>query len=98
MAAVEPEISEGKRDEAKENEKEFHAMAGFAESTSSRSGGVYMPPARLRAPQLEGRRGTGLQQCRIPTSLLRRPAQVDRQYRQRGQRGQHQTFCLRVLL
>ena len=53
MAAVELEKVEGKKGEAKEKEKEkgFDAMAEFAKLTSSRSGGVYMPPARLRALQ-----------------------------------------------
>jgi pre-mRNA-splicing factor CWC22 len=53
MAAVELEKAEGKKGEAKEKEKEkgFDAMAEFAKLTSSRSGGVYMPPARLRALQ-----------------------------------------------
>ena len=49
MAAVELEKAEGKKGEAKE--KGFDAMAEFAKLTSSRSGGVYMPPARLRALQ-----------------------------------------------
>ena len=53
MAAVELEKKEGKKGEGKEKEKdkEFDAMAEFAKLTSSRSGGVYMPPARLRALQ-----------------------------------------------
>jgi pre-mRNA-splicing factor CWC22 len=49
MAAVELEKSESKKGEKKE--KDFDAMAEFAKLTSSRSGGVYMPPARLRALQ-----------------------------------------------
>ncbi|KAN0115923.1 hypothetical protein V8E52_006463 [Russula decolorans] len=49
MAAVELEKTEEKKGETKE--KEFDAMAEFAKLTSSRSGGVYMPPARLRALQ-----------------------------------------------
>lgn len=49
LAAVELEKAEGKKGETKE--KEFDAMAEFAKLTSSRSGGVYMPPARLRALQ-----------------------------------------------
>lgn len=40
----------GKADKPKE-EKEFDAQAEFAKLLSSRSGGVYMPPARLRAMQ-----------------------------------------------
>jgi pre-mRNA-splicing factor CWC22 len=51
MAAVELEKADGKKGETKEKEKEFDAMAEFAKLTSSRSGGVYMPPARLRALQ-----------------------------------------------
>ncbi|KAH9999062.1 hypothetical protein BJV77DRAFT_978730 [Russula vinacea] len=38
-------------EEGETKEKEFDAMAEFAKLTSSRSGGVYMPPARLRALQ-----------------------------------------------
>ncbi|KAI0293382.1 armadillo-type protein [Russula brevipes] len=49
MAAVELEKSDGKKGETRE--KAFDAMAEFAKLTSSRSGGVYMPPARLRALQ-----------------------------------------------
>jgi pre-mRNA-splicing factor CWC22 len=49
MAAVELEKSDNKKGETRE--KEFDAMAEFAKLTSSRSGGVYMPPARLRALQ-----------------------------------------------
>lgn len=37
----------------KEKEKGFDAQAEFAKLLSSRSGGVYMPPARLRAMQAE---------------------------------------------
>lgn len=49
MAAVELEKddSKGKKDES--SVKEFDAKAEFAKLTGSRSGGVYMPPARLRA-------------------------------------------------
>ncbi|KAL4245518.1 CWC22 family protein [Abortiporus biennis] len=54
MAAIELE----KIDKEKENEKgkngkdsDFDAKAEFAKLTSTRSGGVYMPPARLRALQ-----------------------------------------------
>ncbi len=46
MAAVELEKTEDKKGESK-----FDAVAEFARLTSSRSGGVYMPPARLRALQ-----------------------------------------------
>jgi pre-mRNA-splicing factor CWC22 len=49
MAAVELEKTEEKKGETKE--KGFDAVAEFAKLTSSRSGGVYMPPARLRALQ-----------------------------------------------
>ena len=49
MAAVELEKAEGKKGETKD--KGFDAVAEFAKLTSSRSGGVYMPPARLRALQ-----------------------------------------------
>lgn len=35
----------------KEKEKEFDAKAEFAKLTNTRSGGVYVPPARLRAMQ-----------------------------------------------
>lgn len=49
MAAVELSKAEDKKGGAKE--KEFDAVAEFAKLTSSRSGGVYMPPARLRALQ-----------------------------------------------
>ncbi|KAI0274418.1 MIF4G-domain-containing protein [Russula aff. rugulosa BPL654] len=49
MAAVELEKTEEKKGGTKE--KEFDAVAEFAKLTSSRSGGVYMPPARLRALQ-----------------------------------------------
>lgn len=49
MAAVELGKAEDKKGGAKE--KGFDAVAEFAKLTSSRSGGVYMPPARLRALQ-----------------------------------------------
>ncbi|KAI0303496.1 armadillo-type protein [Multifurca ochricompacta] len=49
MAAVELEKAEDKKGDTKK--KEFDAVAEFAKLTSSRSGGVYMPPARLRALQ-----------------------------------------------
>ncbi|KAG6826526.1 pre-mRNA-splicing factor cwc22 [Tricholoma furcatifolium] len=47
VAAMELEKSE----KPKEKEKEFDAKAEFAKLLGSRSGGVYMPPARLRALQ-----------------------------------------------
>ncbi|KAH9029536.1 MIF4G-domain-containing protein [Lactarius hengduanensis] len=50
MAAVElGKTEDNKKGDAKE--KGFDAVAEFAKLTSSRSGGVYMPPARLRALQ-----------------------------------------------
>ncbi|KAI0003354.1 MIF4G-domain-containing protein [Russula compacta] len=49
LAAVELERADDRKGETKE--KGFDAMAEFAKLTSSRSGGVYMPPARLRALQ-----------------------------------------------
>lgn len=49
MAAVELEKTEEKKGATKE--REFDPVAEFAKLTSSRSGGVYMPPARLRALQ-----------------------------------------------
>jgi pre-mRNA-splicing factor CWC22 len=49
MAAVELENTDNKKGETRV--KGFDAMAEFAKLTSSRSGGVYMPPARLRALQ-----------------------------------------------
>jgi pre-mRNA-splicing factor CWC22 len=49
MAAVELEKANEKKGGTKE--KEFDTMAEFVKLTSSRSGGVYMPPARLRALQ-----------------------------------------------
>ena len=52
FAAVELEKAEGKNGgKAKEKEKGFGTMAEFAKLTSSHSGGVYMPPARLRTLQ-----------------------------------------------
>ena len=49
MAAIELKKAKGKKGGAKE--KEFDAVPEFTKFTSSRSGGVYMPPARLRALQ-----------------------------------------------
>ena len=51
MAAVELEKTETEEKKGETKEKEFDAVAEFAKLTSSRSGGVYMPPARLRALQ-----------------------------------------------
>ncbi|KAI0029326.1 MIF4G-domain-containing protein, partial [Vararia minispora EC-137] len=48
MAAVELE-KEGKGKDGDGAVKEFDARAEFAKLTSTRSGGVYVPPARLRA-------------------------------------------------
>lgn len=50
MAAKELEKLESGKDK---KESEFDAKAEFAKLTSTRSGGVYMPPARLRAMQQE---------------------------------------------
>ncbi|KAL0568745.1 pre-mRNA-splicing factor cwc22 [Marasmius crinis-equi] len=50
VAAMELDKME-KPTEEKEKEKEFDAKAEFAKLVGSRSGGVYMPPARLRALQ-----------------------------------------------
>jgi pre-mRNA-splicing factor CWC22 len=49
VAAMELEKSEKPKE--KEKEKEFDSQAEFAKLVGSRSGGVYMPPARLRALQ-----------------------------------------------
>ncbi|KAK0195618.1 MIF4G-domain-containing protein [Armillaria mellea] len=49
VAAMELEKAEKAKDNR--NEKEFDAKAEFAKLVGSRSGGVYMPPARLRALQ-----------------------------------------------
>ena len=54
MAAIELEKLEKEKEGSKENGKqvaEFDAKAEFAKLTAGRSGGVYMPPARLRALQ-----------------------------------------------
>ena len=48
---MELEKLEKGEDKGKEREKDFDAKAEFAKLTNSRSGGVYMPPARLRAMQ-----------------------------------------------
>ncbi|KAJ8083115.1 pre-mRNA-splicing factor cwc22 [Marasmius tenuissimus] len=50
VAAMELDKIEKPKEE-KEKEKEFDAKAEFAKLVGSRSGGVYMPPARLRALQ-----------------------------------------------
>ncbi|GBE82742.1 hypothetical protein BKA93DRAFT_925890 [Sparassis latifolia] len=49
MAASELERME--KDKSKDKDKESDARAEFAKLTGTRSGGVYMPPARLRALQ-----------------------------------------------
>ncbi|KAJ3518351.1 hypothetical protein NM688_g9450 [Phlebia brevispora] len=50
MAAIELEkLEKGKEDKGKE--PEFDAKAEWAKLTNTKSGGVYMPPARLRAMQ-----------------------------------------------
>ncbi|KAH8100198.1 armadillo-type protein [Cristinia sonorae] len=54
MAAIELEKLEKEKDKEKGKGKEvaeFDAAAEFAKLTAGRSGGVYMPPARLRALQ-----------------------------------------------
>lgn len=51
VAALELEKLEKGEDKGKEKEKEFDAKAEFAKLSNTRSGGVYMPPARLRALQ-----------------------------------------------
>lgn len=53
MAAIELEKIEKGKEKEKESgkEPEFDAKAEFSKLTSTRSGGVYMPPARLRAMQ-----------------------------------------------
>lgn len=52
MAAIELEkLEKGPDDKGKGKAPEFDAKAEFAKLTSTRSGGVYMPPARLRALQ-----------------------------------------------
>lgn len=48
---MELEKLEKGEDKGKEKEKGFDAKAEFAKLTTTRSGGVYMPPARLRAMQ-----------------------------------------------
>ncbi|KAA1477093.1 MIF4G-domain-containing protein [Dentipellis sp. KUC8613] len=47
LAAV--ELEKVNKDGDKAKDKEFDAQAEFAKLSNSRSGGVYMPPARLRA-------------------------------------------------
>lgn len=51
MAAIELEKAEDRDKRGGAKEKGFDAVAEFSKLTSSRSGGVYMPPARLRALQ-----------------------------------------------
>ena len=53
LAAIELEkLDKGKEKEGQPSkDAEFDAKAEFAKLTSTRSGGVYMPPARLRALQ-----------------------------------------------
>jgi hypothetical protein len=92
MAAIELEKADEKKGGAKE--KEFDAMAEFAKLMSSRSGGVYMPPARLRVLQAvagqDRERG-------VPATCLGNPAQIHHWYRQQGQCGQHQACRARAL-
>ncbi|KAI0259929.1 hypothetical protein BC834DRAFT_903310 [Gloeopeniophorella convolvens] len=71
MAAVELEKTEGKKDVSKG--REFDAAAEFAKLTSSRSGGVYMPPARLRALQeAAGKDRTSAEYQRLSWDALRK--------------------------
>lgn len=49
VAAMELEKAENPKD--KDKDKDFDAKAEFAKLVGSRSGGVYLPPARLRAMQ-----------------------------------------------
>lgn len=49
MAAMELEKSDKKTPQEKDQEKQLDAKAEFAKLLGTRSGGVYMPPARLRA-------------------------------------------------
>jgi pre-mRNA-splicing factor CWC22 len=44
-------LEKGEKSKDKEKEKEYDAQAEFAKLTNTRSGGVYIPPARLRAMQ-----------------------------------------------
>ncbi len=45
------ELEKAEKPKDNRNEKEFDAKAEFAKLVGSRSGGVYLPPARLRALQ-----------------------------------------------
>ncbi|KAI0355047.1 MIF4G-domain-containing protein [Trametes cingulata] len=51
IAEKELEKLEKEKEKDGKKEQEFDAQAEFAKLTSTRSGGVYMPPARLRAMQ-----------------------------------------------
>lgn len=50
---AEKELERIEREKGGKKEPEFDAAAEFAKLTSTRSGGVYIPPARLRAMQAE---------------------------------------------
>lgn len=74
VAAMELEkLEKGEKPKDKEKEKEFDANAEFAKLTSTRSGGVYIPPARLRAMQAAaGHDKSGPQYQRITWDALRK--------------------------
>ncbi|XP_006458619.1 hypothetical protein AGABI2DRAFT_63634 [Agaricus bisporus var. bisporus H97] len=66
-------LEKGEKPKDKEKEKEFDANAEFAKLTSTRSGGVYIPPARLRAMQAAaGHDKSGPQYQRITWDALRK--------------------------
>ena len=50
---AEKELEKLEKEKSGKKEPEFDAAAEFAKLTSTRSGGVYIPPARLRAMQEE---------------------------------------------
>jgi pre-mRNA-splicing factor CWC22 len=74
VAAMELEkFEKGEKSKDKEKEKEFNAQAEFAKLTNTRSGGVYMPPARLRAMQAAAGQDKGSPQYqRITWDALRK--------------------------
>ena len=53
LRLAEQELAGQEKEKEKDKDKEYDAKAEFAKLVSSRSGGVYMPPARLRALQAE---------------------------------------------
>lgn len=72
VAALELEKLE-KKDSDKGKGPEFDAKAEFAKLTNSRSGGVYMPPARLRALQeAAGKDKTSAEYQRLSWDALRK--------------------------